>query len=136
MAINNNTNRPTWTPQSTTLMERTSRGGPKNITPPNTSYTNAKNPTLMPPSIESGIFEPPTDADNTWNSGIVEGLWTTEKGGNCWVFLREDYWVKLSETSETGVESMMLLATIARDSGATFLYRKGNDGLIHEVYVW
>jgi hypothetical protein len=129
--------RPTWTPKQSSLpTERSSRGGPKNITPPTTSYTNAKNPTLMPPSIESGIFKPPTDADNTWNSGIVEGLWTTEKGGNCWVFLREDYWVKLSETSETGVESMMLLATIARDSGATFLYRKGNDGLIHEVYVW
>jgi hypothetical protein len=134
--MTNEQSRPTWTPQPTILAERSSRGGPKNIVPPSNPKAGAQNPTLVPPSIESGIFEPPSDADNTWNSGKVEGLWTTDKGGNCWIYLREDFWIKLSENSETGVESMMLLASIARDSGATFLYRKGNDGLIHEVYVW
>jgi hypothetical protein len=128
--------RPTWMPTSVANSERSSRGGPKKITPPSNAKAPTQSPVLMPPSFESGIFEPQSDANNTWNSGKVEGLWTTEKSGNCWIFLREENWIKISDTSETGVDAMMLLASIARDSGANFLYRKGKEGAIQEVYLW
>jgi hypothetical protein len=132
----NNNDRPTWMPMTAVNAERVPRGGPKKITPPNNAKAPTQNPILMPPSFESGIFEPQGDANNTWNSGKVEGLWVTEKSGNCWIFLREENWIKIAETTETGVEAMMLLASIARDSGANFLYRKGKEGMIQEVYLW
>jgi hypothetical protein len=128
--------RPTFMPTNATVLERSERGGPKKITPPSSGKNAHSSPVLLPPTLENGLFEPPSDADNTWNSGKIEGLWTTDKPGNCWVYLKEEGWIKLSDASETGVDALMLLASVARDSASSFLYRKEKDGEIHEVYIW
>lgn len=97
--------------------------------------SSASRPTLEPPT--GGVLSVGLEAGaSAWASQKVTGLWTIDQDKNSWVAVTNEGWIKLSTASDTGIMAMQMLAASAKQTQTPFNYRKENDNMIHEIYVW
>jgi len=117
-------------------------GGTHPMMPPPTLEAGALSgalaqPTMGPPvSGALTIQLTPAAGASTWGSQKVTGMWTINENKNSWVALTNAGWVKLSNASDPGISTMMMLAASAKETQTAFNYRQESDNMIHEIYVW
>lgn len=70
------------------------------------------------------------------NNQTLAWLWAINQNCNSWVGVSGVGWVKLSNSSDSGIVALTVLAAHAKQSGAIVNYRQEADGMIHEMYVW
>lgn len=76
-------------------------------------------------------------AGTTWNNNMTfNALWSINQDRNSWAGVANVGWVKLSTASDTGIQTLSILAAHARQMGSIVNYRQEDDGMIHEMYVW
>lgn len=66
----------------------------------------------------------------------IAWLWAINENCNSWVGVSGVGWVKLSNSSDSGIVALTILAAHAKQSNAIVNYRQEADGMIHEMYVW
>lgn len=83
------------------------------------------------------LRETPRAAEAIWvRRQRVTALWGKAEEGNSWLAIRDIGWKKLADSSASANHVLTILASQALQSGRPIDYREGEDGMIHEIYVW
>jgi hypothetical protein len=89
--------------------------------------------------------EPPTSAEGggigavgtVWVSNKkINALWSINQDRNVWLGVAGVGWVKLANTSDSGIVAFTMLGANARQTQGNVNYRQESDNMIHEMYVW
>jgi hypothetical protein len=89
------------------------------------------------PPVRTGGGAATVAAGTVWNNGqIVNALWSINQDKNAWMGIAGVGWQKLSNASETGLMSLNLLASHAKQLQTQINYRTESDGMVHEIYAW
>lgn len=94
--------------------------------------------TMAPSKIPPGAAKSGIGAIATvWNnSATINALWSINQDKNSWIGVAGIGWKKLSNASDSGIVSLTMLSSLAKQSGSTVYYREEDDGMVHEMYVW
>ncbi len=89
-------------------------------------------PTALPPKDVTVRAAP-----STWRADKrFSALWTRAEDRNSWVAIPGTGWKQLSNSSDSAVVALTMVAAHAFLTEASVTYREEDDGKIHEIYVW
>lgn len=92
-------------------------------------------PVMTPPGeIETQNY---SSGFTAWhNSQKINALWCINQNRNSFVRIVGVGWKKLANNSDTGIVSLTMLASHAKEMQSNINYREETDKKIHELYVW
>lgn len=90
----------------------------------------------MPPPAASQTKKAVSSATVWNNNGIINALWSINQDKNSWIGDSQQGWKKLSNSSDSGIVSLTMLSSHAKQLGSTVHYRTEDDNMVHEMYVW
>jgi hypothetical protein len=98
----------------------------------------AARPSMAPPPGAAAARAAAAGGGATvWNNGqTVNALWSINQDRNAWMSVAGVGWAKLSNASETGIMSLNVLASHAKQLQTQINYRQESDNMVHEIYAW
>lgn len=90
-------------------------------------------PSLQAPPSATGVGGVTA---STWYSGQVTATWSIDEVRNAWIQVAGVGWKKLYNGRDGAFTALLILATQARQTGATIQLREETDGMVYEIYLW
>ena len=120
----------------TTPMENNSIAVTSGNQKKNNSDTEQQSPSRQSPSV-SQSKEAGVATTTVWSAATtINALWCINQDKNAWIGDAALGWKKLSNASDSGIVSLNILSSHAKQLGSLVYYRTEDDAMVHEMYVW